>query len=215
MTTPMTSILVRVARCCTVVLLLLLAACGADGDPQDDNLPPAAAAFRRYAASQLGIPERKIDGGPTTEEEAAWFLERVGPIWAMTMFPIDHPENAVRGWASPDGTVITIDQNLGLLLAEAGVWGGGVTPALTATEIAERLVWSLGMNHLVFVDTTLGVPPPALALTSGAGTLTFTDDYRTPGPGGAGGGPHQLTRFDIALTPDHRATATRTALPAP
>jgi hypothetical protein len=52
----------------------------------------------------------------------------------------------------------------------------------------------------------------AIKLVDGTGTLTFALDHRESGPGGAGGGPRQLTRFDIALTKDHRAAATRTPL---
>ena len=179
-----------------------------------DNLPPAAVAFRKYAAKKLGLPVDQVVGGPRNEREAGLFKERVGSIWAMTMFPRDKPQDAVEGWATQDGTVVTIDQNLGLLLAEAGVWGGGVTPALPPVEIANRIVWSLGMGHTLFMNPAVGVPAPELKLTDGAGTMTFVVDYRTPGPGGAGGGPRQLTRFDITLTKDHRATATRTPVPA-
>jgi hypothetical protein len=175
------------------------------------KLPPATAAFRTYAATKLGIPESQVDGGPSNEQEASWFDQRVGSLWAMTMFPHGKPQSDIRGWASKDGTVVTVDQNLGLLLAEAGVWGGGVTPALTPVQIAERIAWSLGMNHLLFMESTLGVPPPEVKLTGGAGTMAFVINYTPPGPGRA---PRQLTRFDIALTKDHHATATRTAMPA-
>ena len=141
------------------------------------------------------------------EADAALVPERVGAIWAMTMFHQFEPEIELRGWATPDGTVITVEQDLGLLLIEAGVWGSGVIPALTATQIAHRLAWSLGRNHEVVVDATLGAPPPEIDLTDGAGTMSFVDDF-----GGAGGGPHELTRFEIALTEDHRAIVTQTSV---
>jgi hypothetical protein len=208
MTTPTTS-LVRVARLSAIALLL--AACAPQAEKAEQgSLPPQAEAFRTYAAAKLHLPESHIDGGPTSEAEAAMVAERVGALWAMTMFHVLEPQIELRGWATPDGTVITVDQNLGRLLVEAGVWNSGVTPALTATQIASRLVWSLGRNHQVLVDPALGVAAPEIDLSNGAGTMTFVDDF-----GGAGGGPHDLTRFDIALTREHSATVTQTSLPAP
>lgn len=105
---------------------------------------------------------------------------------------------------------VTVGQNLGVLLVEAGVWGSGAMPALTATQIADRLVWSLGRNHHVFVDPALGVAAPEIRLSDGGGTMTFVEHF-----GSVGGGSHDLTRFDIALTRDHGATATQTSLPPP
>lgn len=177
------------------------------------STPPATQAFRTYAASKLRIAESRVEGGPSTEQEASWFKERVGSVWAMTMFPRGQPQDAVRGWATPDGQVVTVDQNLGLLLAEAGVWGGGATPALTASELAERIVWSLGAGYAVFVNLSAGAPAPEIKLVAGTGTMTFVVDHREPGPGGAGGGPRRLTRFDIALSQPNRASVTRTPVP--
>jgi hypothetical protein len=179
-----------------------------------DNAFPATAAFRKYAATKLGIPESNVDDGPRNEDEASWSKERIGSLWAITVCRHEKIQDEVRGWASQDGTVVTLDQNLGILLEAAGVWGGGVTPPLTAQEIAERINWSLGMNYTVFTNLTVGVPAPALELTDGAGKLTFVINYTQPGPGGAGGGPRQLTRFEIALSKDHKATATHTPMSA-
>jgi hypothetical protein len=178
------------------------------------NLEKAYAAFRDHAARKLGVSPDKIQGGPGTEELVKMSKGTVGSVWAYTVRAAGKPDE-VRGWATADGTVVTLEQNLGVLLAEAGVWGGGVSPPLTAPQIAERLTWSLGMNHSVFVAPHLGVPAPEIVLKDGAGTLTFVINYRRPGPGGAGGGPRQLTRIEIALTADRRATATQTRIPSP
>ncbi len=179
------------------------------------NLDKAYAAFRDHAARKLGVPPDKIQGGPGTEALLKMSKGTIGSVWGYAVRSDAKPGEEVRGWATGDGTVITLEQNLGMLLAEAGVWGGGVSPPLTAPQIAERLAWSLGMNYTVFIAPHLGVPAPELVLKGGAGTLSFTVNYRPPGPGGAGGGPRQLTRFEIALTADRRATATRTPVRSP
>lgn len=179
------------------------------------GVPAAFAAFRAHAAQKLGVAPDKVEGGPSTEADVDLLPQRVGSVWAFIMRPAGVYDREVRGWAIADGTVVTLEQNLGVLLAEAGVWGGGVSPPLTAPQIAELLAWSLGMNHGVFIAPHLGVPAPEIALKNGAGTFTFTLDYHQPGPGGAGGGPRQLTRYEIALTADRRATATHKRVPSP
>jgi len=179
------------------------------------GITAAYTAFRAYAAQKLGIPADKVEGGPNDEALAKMMKTRVGTVWAFIMKKPGVHDTDVRGWAAGDGTVITLEQNLGVLFAEAGVWGGGVAPPLTAREIADRLAWSLGTRYIVYAEPDLGAPAPELALKGGAGTFTFTVDYRESGPGGAGGGPPQLTRFEIALTTDHRATATRKRVPSP
>ena len=169
---------------------------------------PAVVAFRAHAAKKLGIPVDQVQGGPISEVHANLFKnQRVGKIWAFVMYTPGTPKVETRGWATPDGKVITLEQNLGLLFAEAGVWGGGVSPPLTAQELADRLIWSQGVNFSPQRDLRLGIPAPELTVQDGAGTLTFISGYRAPGPGGAGGGPVQLTRFEIALTKDQQAIA--------
>jgi hypothetical protein len=179
------------------------------------GITAAYTAFRAYAAQKLGIAANKVEGGPNDEALGKLMKTRVGSVWAFIMNkPGDH-SNEVRGWATEDGKVVTLEQNLGALFAEAGVWGGGVSPALTEREIADRLTWSLGTRYSVYVAPHLNVPGPTLALKDGAGTFTFTANYHEPGPGGAGGGPPQLTRIEIALTADRRATATQKRISSP
>ncbi|HSK03530.1 MAG TPA: hypothetical protein VK932_19900 [Kofleriaceae bacterium] len=168
-------------------------------------------AFRAHAAQRLGVPADQIEGGPRTEADVGLVPQRVGSVWAFIMRKSGVYDHEVRGWATGDGTVVTLEQNLGVLLDEAGVWGRGVTPPLTAVQIAERLTWSLGMSYAVFMLPHLGVPAPELVMKDGAGKLTFVVDYQQPGPRG----PRQLTRFEIALTADRRATATQARIPSP
>jgi len=204
--------------------IALFAACASDkqnaGTPQNlgtanppdrskpmNGITAAYTAFRTYAAGKLGIPVDQVEGGPNDEALGKMMKTRVGSLWAFAMKkPGD--KNEVRGWATDDGTVITLEQNLGLLFAEAGVWGGGVSPPLTDREIADRLLWTFGPKYVLY-------PGTKLTLENGVGTFVFTVNYRESGPGGVGGGPPQLTRVEIALTADHHATATQTRSPTP
>lgn len=170
---------------------------------------PAVVAFRAHTAKKLGIAVDQVLGGPVSEAHANLFKnQRVGKIWAFVMWGPGTPKVEVRGWATPDGKVITLEQNLGPLLAEAGAWGGGATPALNGKDLADRFAWSLA-DHTVQINNAIGIPYPELAMKDGAGTLRFVTGHRAPGPGGAGGGPQELTLFEIALSKDQQATATR------
>jgi hypothetical protein len=166
---------------------------------------PAVVAFRAYTANKLGIAVDQVLGGPVSEAHANLFkAQRVGKIWAFVMWGPGTPKVEVRGWATPDGKVITLEQNLGPLLAEAGAWGGGVTPALGGKDLADRLAWSLS-DATVEINNAIGVPYPELAMKDGAGTLRFVLGRRQPGPGG--GGPVTRTLVEIALSKDQQATA--------
>lgn len=153
--------------------------------------------FREYAAHVLKISPDRVLVSPIEEDPSVQLDQRVGRAWAFYGSSKDHPDRQVRGWAVADGTVITPEQNLGLLLVEAGAWNA--TPALDANALAERLVWAMGMNHRVVGPRTFHVDQ------SGAGTLSFQVAYRPPGPGGAGGGPERLVQCKVTLTPDHHA----------
>lgn len=176
---------------------------------------PAVVAFRAFAAQKLGIAVDQVQGGPTSEAHAALFKEqRVGKLWAFVMWRPETkkaPKVEVRGWASPDGKVITLEQNLGLLFAEAGAWGGGVQPPLDGKAIAERLVWSLGDSTLE-INNALGLPYPELTMKGGEGSLRFAIGWRQPGPGGAGGGPVTRTLVEISLGEDRSAAAVKTPI---
>lgn len=173
----------------------------------------AAEAFSAYAAGKLGLAEDKLLGVGPHEAIAKMNKARVGHVWAFGARPAaDASAAEVRGWATEDGVVITLEQNLGLLFAEAGVWGGGAAPALTAPELAERLAWAMGANVSVFVLVAQGLAAPELKLEDGAGKLTFHVNVSPPG---AGRGPRQVSRVEVEVSKDQRATLTRTAIPAP
>ncbi len=193
-----------------VAVTSALAGCSDEQGPLPGDEFPAVVAFRAYTASRFDISIDEVEGGPIGEAQAALFEQRVGSIWAFAMWGAQLVDAAaLRGWATRDGVVITLEQNLGLLLAEAGVWGGGA-PALTARQLASHLTWSMGTSYQLGSAATPGVPEPSLTLSGGAGSLRFAVGQRQPGPGGSGGGPVEWSMVDIALTADHRATATRT-----
>ena len=167
----------------------------------------AHASFRDHAARVLKLSPDRILVSPIEEDPSVQLDQRVGAIWAFYGSSKDHPDRQVRGWASGDGTVITPEQNLGLLLAEAGVWTG--KPKLDADALAERLVWAMGMNHRVVGQRSLHFDP------GGTGTLSFQVAYRPPGPGGAGGGRDRISQCTVTLTADHHARLATTAVTAP
>ncbi len=167
----------------------------------------AHARFRDHAAHALKLSPDRILVSPIEEDASVQLDQRVGAAWAFYGSSKDHPDRQVRGWAIADGTVITPEQNLGLLLAEAGVWSG--KPKLDADALAERLAWAMGMNHRVVGPRSLHVEP------NGKGTLSFQVAYRPPGPGGAGGGRDRTSQCTITLTADHHARLVTTAIAAP
>jgi hypothetical protein len=176
-------------------------------DPMHAGFDKAQASFRDHAARVLKLSPDRVLVSPIEEDPSVQLDERVGAVWAFYGSSKDHPDRQVRGWANADGTVITPDQNLGLLLAEAGVWSG--KPTLDADALAQRLVWAMGANHRLVGPRGLHVDP------SGAGTLSFQVAYRPPGPGGAGGGRDRVSQCTVALTADHHARLATTAVAAP
>src|SRR5882757_5076940 len=77
----------------------------------------AAAAFRDHASQALAT--KAIVLSPNGE---AKMPHTYGGAWAFNAAPSNHADHVVRGWAITKGTVITTQQNFGLLLAEAGLW---------------------------------------------------------------------------------------------
>jgi hypothetical protein len=163
----------------------------------------AQSSFRSHAARVLKLAPDRVLVSPIEEDPSVQLDQRVGAAWAFYGSSKDQPSQQVRGWAVADGTVITPDENLGLLLAEAGVWSA--KPALDASALAERLVWAMGMNHRLVGARSLHVDP------KGTGTLSFQVAYRPPGPGGAGGGRERVSQCTVTLTADHHAKLTTTA----
>jgi len=172
-----------------------------------DGFDKAQTGFRAHAARVLKLSPAGVLVSPIEDDPSVQLDQRLGAAWAFYGSSKNHPELQVRGWAVADGTVITPDQNLGLLLAEAGVWSG--KPKLDANGLAERLVWAMGMNHRVVGPRSLHVDP------SGTGTLSFQVAYRPSGPGSAGGGRERISQCTVTLTADLHAKLATTAVAAP
>ena len=195
----------------TTALARVSAACpgcgGKRSEPMQAGFDKAHASFRDHAARALKLSPDRVLVSPIEEDASVQLDQRVGAAWAFYGSSKDHPDRQVRGWAVADGTVITPEQNLGLLLAEAGVWSG--KSKLDAEALAERLAWAMGMNHRVVGPRSLHVEP------SGTGSLSFQVAYRPPGPGGAGGGRDRVSQCTVTLTADHHAKLATTAVAAP
>jgi hypothetical protein len=196
---------------------------GGGGGGSPGEFTPRAA-FRAYAARVLQVPPGEIRGGDNDAKSAAAGEHSRGGAWQYVMFHGGNLANAVRGWATADGTVITRDQNLGVLFAEAGVWAR--PPIHSATELAnllaEDLVWSYGItNELAMTIGDMEAPRLTLA-ADGSGTLRFfSNDHgggsrpvpaAQAGPLGSGGAPADVYWENVVvLTADHKATLTQTA----
>lgn len=182
--------------------------CGGNRSPMQAGFDKAHASFRDHAARVLKLSADRVLVSPIEEDASVQLDQRVGAAWAFYGSSKEHPERQVRGWAVADGTVITTEQNLGLLLAEAGAWSA--RPALDASALAERLAWAMGANHRVVGPRSLRVEP------SGAGALSFQVAYRPPGPaGGAGGGRDRVSQCTVTLTADHHARLATAPVAAP
>lgn len=183
------------------------------------------AAFRAYAARVLQVPESEIDGGASDPASAAAGEHTRGGAWQYAMFHRDHADNPVRGWVTADGTVITPDQNLGVLFAEAGVWARPATRSASqlAELLAGDLVWSFGMANELVTLRAWGLGPPELALAAdGSGALHFFSNDHGAGSrplpaaqgdglrGGGGAPPDVFWDNRVVLTADHAATLTQT-----
>ena len=186
-------------------------------EPPSNAIPTAAGqtdfkpntAFREYVAKTLKVTPAEIEGGSVDAAGAKTMPNSIGNAWAFTMWLKSNRAHEVRGWVIPDGTVITPEQNLGLLFVEAGVWGKKRNRNHElADKLAALIVWSYGMNHMVAREGDI-LQPSLKVDAKGNGKLRFISSYRAPGPGGAGGGPKTYTDNVIVLTRDHKATLTK------
>lgn len=162
----------------------------------------AHASFTDHAAKVLGVSRDAVKVLPFDEAVANLPHQgRLGTLWQLEGTANDR---SVRGWAAPDGTVVTYQQNLTLFVEQAGVWTA--SPQLTPMQLAERLVWSMGPGHRLIIEEFPNTPAPDLQLgADGAGTMMFVVGRRQLGPGGAGGGPETVAEARLVLTGDHRA----------
>jgi hypothetical protein len=162
-------------------VVAITVACSAAPPPRRPTAPGfelALASFRDFTAAALHVSPRDVDVGPTDERIAKLVKQNVGRAWAFDSTLKREPATGIRGWALPDGTVITAKQNLGRMFEEAGIWGA--TTTATGDELAARVVWSLGWSTWL-IET----PAPSLTVEpDGSGVLTFRAGYRwPPGPG--------------------------------
>jgi hypothetical protein len=176
-------------------------------EPMQPGFAKAKQSFADYTAQSLGVKAQKITVGPSDEAIANYPQNHVGNLWRFegtyTYKPtemLDPGQKTVRAWASPDGTIVTLQQNLGLLFEEAGVWTA--TPKLTADAHADKIAWTATSSALSYFSPT----GASLDLSGGAGSFRFRVSARQSGPGGAGGGPVYLYDCTVALTADHKAT---------
>lgn len=176
---------------------------------------PPKAAFRAYVAAQLHVAPGAINGGANSEAQARLDRDHTrGNALPYVMWSGNY-NNAIRGWVTLDGTVITPTQNLGRLLAEEGVWARPRrrTPDELAGVIIADLLWSFGPD----VENAIGdIPSPSFELApDGSGALRFVlNDHRVASPDGGGGGgggapADVLWEYAIAITADHQATLSR------
>lgn len=186
---------------------------GSGGGSMTDFKPRTA--FHAYAAQVLKVKPDEIDGGAIDEAGAKASRDNVGNAWAYVVWLKSDHDREVRGWVTADGTVISPEQNLGVLLAEAGLWAKPMPRSVDAMGdfIAEKLIWAYGpaKGHALVNELPRKMPPPELKLApAGSGTLVFFSSWRAAGPGGAHGGPLTYTKNAIAFGADHKATLTKT-----
>lgn len=164
-----------------LVVVAVTVAVAAAVAPPAPGFERAIAAFRDYAATVLQVRAAQVHVGPSSEEVARRAPDNVGRLWAFDATTDGKPGFQARGWAAPDGTVVSTRQNLGRFFDEAGLWRGA-PPA--ANELADRLVWSLGTAYQRIVVFRDRVTPPSLTLRpDGSGTLTFLVKQVSPPPG--------------------------------
>lgn len=199
------------------ILVSLLASCGGAEHARPAAAPaesPPVAAFRAYAAQRMHVAPSRI--GDLSEHVDP--RHNHGAAIAIRMRP-DGFVSEARGWVTADRTVITPKQNLGVLLAEVGVWRQPSDLGTLASTLAEDLVWTYGDDA-----TVDGPDSPVLTIAeNGSGRLVFysyssigVDPEPPPDPmvdgGGGGGVGHQTYRDTVTFTADHRATLHREAL---
>lgn len=183
----------------------------AKADPMTTFMPTLK--FREHAATVLGVPASEIEGGAVDAADAASKPKTVGGAWGLVVHPKGNHQREFRGWVTADGTVITAQQNLGLLLAEVGLWAKDRKQSNNeiADKVADLLAWSYGYGFTVINYREDGMTPPTLTLKpDGSGELVFFTSYKSPGPGGAGGGPEVLAEHRIVFNADKSATLKKT-----
>jgi hypothetical protein len=153
----------------------------------------AATAFRDHAIKTLGIKDSEIVLAPNGE---AKMPHTYGGAWAFNAAPSNNPDRVARGWATGNGTVITTQQNFGVLLAEAGLWA---TPRGDLSGLGKAIAWSLGNSYQA------PGPPDVQVGADGAGKITCYLIYQEAG-GGGHIGPQVPVEVVVTVAKDHSAT---------
>lgn len=171
-----------------------------------ENAFPPTRAFRAHAAKLLKVPVEQITGGLQSERSATYNPHTRGRAWAIEVYTETDPPRSIVGWVTPDSVVVTAHHNLGVLLAESGLWNKspkGDSMELT-TQIVNDIIWSYGNGA-----RPEGYDPIEWA-PDGSGKLGFTiNDYHGAYAYGRGGGGAPMDRyFDavVTFTADHKAT---------
>jgi hypothetical protein len=166
----------------------------------------------------LNVQLSEIRGGPSDDTLGN---HTRGAARHYTMWPVRDPASSIRGWVTPDGTVITPDRNLGVLLLEAGVWAKPPTRPLDelAGLLAGDIIWAYGSQGAYVEQAALveGVTPPEITLRpDGSGTFRFfSNDHGGASIVGGGGAPADVYWENVAvLTADHKATLSKRELGA-
>ncbi len=166
-----------------------------------EGFEKARAAFIHQAAASYGAADAAVRVMPNTEAEvdiwqlpgrAPGFDPGLGAAWAFEA-RLEQPSRPVRGWATPEGVVITWEQNLGLLLEQADLWGAD--PQAAFERVLPRLIWALGPPHEPYG------PAPTLHLSDdGSGEATLSTRLVIPG------GPITTAEFTLHVGADHSAS---------
>ncbi len=206
----------RLVPALALALALVGVALGrADASPPGAGFKPKQA-FLAHAAKILQVSPDQLEGGANDEAGAKLGDMNFGGAWQFVMWPKSmQGQRETRGWATADGTVVTADENLGVLFVEAGVWKkpSPKNSDELADKLAAAIAWSYGVSSAghpgVVKILSQGLAPPRLTLKRDAGSLHFFLEQHPIGPGGAGGGPTTYYEVDVALTADHKATLTK------
>jgi hypothetical protein len=203
------------------VIVVVLAACGhhaAANKPPDGGsgakmtpLERATEAFNEYAAKQFGVNPKKTDasvvGNVTLGKEIDPDLT-IGNAWPFQAGKVS-PDGSrltdlMYGWATANGVAITMRDNFGVLLEQAGVWAA--KPSAEISKLAKALAWSLHGFYTAGGDPKVELGP------DGAGTVTIPLDYQE---GGGGGYVSPVMKYNAVakVTRDHKATVTLQKLP--
>ncbi|HEY1556948.1 MAG TPA: hypothetical protein VGF94_19060 [Kofleriaceae bacterium] len=191
-------------RSVVTVICMMAAASSASAGPKET----AQEAFHVYAATKLGVAASASHAMPedTIGSDAFDPKVTIGAAWPFMAARIDGRGAMVgkllRGWATADGQAITLADNFGVLLEQAGVWSGKSRDQLE--KLPDAVAWSL--NDTSSIGFYKASTSPIVKLgRDGAGTVTITLTYQEGGHGG-GLSPEMKAIVVATVTKDHGAT---------